>query len=274
MTLRGNVIVQGSNQSNTSQIVAVYNDAGYSNLTLNVTLLYNTFVGNTGHAALVHLSNADGTKMSAQLSNNIVYGTNTPVLVEDTSQGAVTGTNNWLVTGAAATGLSGSVFGSDPSFKNAAQGDYTLAAGSQAVGAAVDSVTGLPTREYYRNEAVKCSYRTRASAKDIGAFESTTQGTAIGPHGTGTGGTTSTGGATSTVTGGKAATGGTASAAGTASNSGDAGGCNCRVHGHQRAPIGGALLIALAALVGARRRRQVRPAPALPTSHQISAKSA
>jgi len=44
------VIVQGSTQSNTSQIVAVYNDAGAANLTLNVKLLYNTFVGTTGGA--------------------------------------------------------------------------------------------------------------------------------------------------------------------------------------------------------------------------------
>jgi len=57
--------VQGSTQSNTSQIVAVYNDAGAANLTLNVKLLYNTFVGTTGgRAALVHLSNDDATTMS------------------------------------------------------------------------------------------------------------------------------------------------------------------------------------------------------------------
>jgi len=50
LTLRGNVIVQGSTQSNASQIVAVYNDAGAASLTLNVKLLYNTFVGTTGAA--------------------------------------------------------------------------------------------------------------------------------------------------------------------------------------------------------------------------------
>ncbi|HXJ22129.1 MAG TPA: hypothetical protein VMT03_18045, partial [Polyangia bacterium] len=63
MLLRGNVIVQGDGQSNTSQIVAVYNDAGATGLTLNVKLVYNTFIGaaSNGKAGLVHLSNADGT---------------------------------------------------------------------------------------------------------------------------------------------------------------------------------------------------------------------
>jgi MYXO-CTERM domain-containing protein len=216
MTFRGNVVVQGSTQSNNSQVIAVYNDAGASNLKLNVNLLYNTFVGNGGHAALVHLSNADSTTMSASLSNNIVFGTNTPVLVEDNAHASVSGSNNWLVTGATATGLTGSVFGSDPGFKNAAQSDYTLVAGSPAVGAALDSVSGLPVSEYYRDETVKCSYRQRLSAKDIGAFESSTQGSAIGPHATGAGGTTGAGGAASGgVASGGAANGGALGTGGT-----------------------------------------------------------
>jgi hypothetical protein len=207
MTLRGNVIVQGATQSNNSQIIAVYNDGGASNLRLAVKLLYNTFVGNGGHAALVHLSNADGTPMSADLSNNIVFGTNTPVLVEDSAHATVTGSNNWLVTGATAPGLAGSVFGSDPGFKNAAQDDYTLATGGQAIGAALDSISGAPLSEYYRDETVKRSYRQRLSAKDIGAFESTTQGPGIGPNGVGTGGAAATGGAP----GGGASSGGASS---------------------------------------------------------------
>lgn len=210
MTLRGNVIVQGATQSNNSQIIAVYNDGGASDLKLNVDLLYNTFVGNGGHAALVHLSNADGTPMSATLSNNIVYGTNTPVLVEDSTNATVSGSNNWLMTGATTTGLTASVFGSDPGFKNAAQNDYTLAASSPAIGAALDSISDIPISEYYRDETVKCSYRPRSSAKDIGAFEASTQGSAIGPHGTGTGGTAGSGGTTNgtATSGGAPATGG------------------------------------------------------------------
>ncbi len=54
MLFRGNVVFQGTTQTNASQIIAVYNDAGADGLTLNVTLAYNTFVGPTGgHAALV-----------------------------------------------------------------------------------------------------------------------------------------------------------------------------------------------------------------------------
>ena len=213
MTLRGNTIVQGSTQSNTSQIVAVYNDAGAANLTLNLKLLYNTFVGTTGgRAALVHLSNADGTTMSAELDNNIVFGTSRPTLVEDTAHGKVTGQNNWLMTGADATGLTGSVMGADPKFTNAAQNDFTLAAASTAIGAALTLIAGLPDREYYKDEAVTRAYRLRATAKDIGAFESTTQGPGSGPPATGgtgggTGGTTGSTGVT--ATGGTRATGGT-----------------------------------------------------------------
>ena len=165
MTLRGNVIVQGSTQSNTSQIVAVYNDAGAANLTLNVKLLYNTFVGTTGgRAALVHLSNADATVMSAELDNDIIYGTSRPTLVEDTAHGKVAGQNNWIMTGADATGLGGSVAGTDPEFSNAAQNDFTLAPGSTAIGAALTSIAGLPDHEYYKDETVTREYRVRASA--------------------------------------------------------------------------------------------------------------
>jgi hypothetical protein len=209
LTLRGNVIVQGSTQSNTSQIVAVYNDAGAANLTLNVKLLYNTFVGTTGgRAALVHLSNADATVMNAELDNNIVFDTSKPTLVEDTAHGKVTGQNNWLLTGADATGLTDSVTGADPKFTNAAQNDYTLAAGSTAIGAALTSIAGLPDHEYYKDETVTREYRLRATAKDIGAFESTTQGPGVSPGGgTTTGGT---GGSTGGNTGGTGgSTGGT-----------------------------------------------------------------
>jgi hypothetical protein len=213
MTLRGNLIVQGSTQSNTSQIVTVYNDAGAANLTLNVKLLYNTFVGTSGgRAALVHLSNADATSMSAELDDNIIYGTSRPTLVEDAANGKVTGQNNWLMTGADATGLTGSVTGTDPKFTSAAQNDFTLAAGSPAIGAATTSIAGLPDHEYYKDETTTRQYRVRASAKDIGAFESTTQGPGVGPAGgaatAGTGG--STGGTTAATSAGAGGTGGTA----------------------------------------------------------------
>jgi hypothetical protein len=242
MTLRGNLIVQGSTQSNTSQIVAVYNDAGAANLTLNVKLLYNTFVGTTGgRAALVHLSNADATTMSAELDDNIIYGTSRPTLVEDTANGKVTGQNNWLMTGADATGLTGSVMGADPKFANAAQNDFTLAAGSTAIGAALTSIVGLPDHEYYRDETVTRQYRVRATAKDMGAFESTTQGPGISPTGgAATGGTGgSTGGATAATSSGSGGTGGTATSAIVASGGATIAGGTSAGAGTTASPAGG-----------------------------------
>jgi MYXO-CTERM domain-containing protein len=184
MTLRGNVIVQGTTQSNTSQIVAVFNDAGAAGLTLNLTLLYNTFVGPSGgRAALVHLSNADGTTMSAELDDNLVVGAARATLVEQSPAGQVSGTHNWLATGTDGTGLTASVVGADPMFKNGAGGDFTLAAGSSAIGAAMATAAGAPDREYYRDETVTRMYRARAAANDIGAFESTSTAAPVGPYG-------------------------------------------------------------------------------------------
>ena len=96
MVLRGNVIVQKAVPLNNSQVIAIYNDEGLANLTLNVTALYNTFVGNGGSAAFVHVSNADQTAMNAALSDNIISGTTRPFLIEYTNNGIVSGLNNWL----------------------------------------------------------------------------------------------------------------------------------------------------------------------------------
>jgi len=119
------------------------------------------------------------------------------------------------MTGADVTGLTGSVMGADPKFTNAVQNDFTLAAGSTAIGAALTSIPGLPDHEYYKDETTAREYRVRATAKDIGAFESTTQGPGIGPAGgAATGGTGgSTGGTTGATSGGTGGTGGIATSA-------------------------------------------------------------
>jgi hypothetical protein len=184
MTFRGNLVFQGSGQANDSQILAVYNDeASGSPVTFQITMLYNTLVGAGGHAAFVHLSNADGTTMSAELDDNIVSGTSVATLVEDMTHATVTGKNNWLMTGTPTNGVTGSVFGTDPSFANAGSLDFVPLAASAAVGAADDTVSGLPVDEYYENDTVTRMYRARATAKDIGAFEHTTTGPGIGPYG-------------------------------------------------------------------------------------------
>jgi hypothetical protein len=186
LTLRGNVILQDTAPNNNSQIVAVFNDNGGvvppGTLLLSVTLINNTFVGDGAHAALVHLANADGTLMSASLTNNLVFGTDTPYL-DDTGAGTVSGGHNWIATAANASRLAGTVTSASPGFTNAAGRDFTLTPTSACVGVASQAVGGLPTEEYYRDETVAREYRVRASAHDIGAFESTTTGAGIGPYG-------------------------------------------------------------------------------------------
>lgn len=253
LLLRGNVIVQGAPQ-NTSQIIAVYNDSGAVQLTLALRAVDNTFVVALPNSNVVHLSNADGTTMTAELSNNL-FSSGKPVLIEDTGKGTASGTNNWFPTGTPVGALTASVFGSAP-FKNAGGMDFTLAPGSNAIGAAGASVAGLPDREYFQNETVARMYRVRATAKDIGAFESTTTGAGIGPYDTPPPQTD--GGVP--VTDGGWTPGDEAGLAPDAGGYGDPGfagpsaGCGCR-----QAPGGspaGGVLVGLGALVGVLRRRR------------------
>ncbi len=183
MLVRGNVFVLNANPQNPSQVLVLYNDAQLQNLTLSMQVINNTLVGNGGHAAFVHLSNAGGTQMSATISNNIVSGTGAPVLVEQAASAFVLGTNNWLPAGSSAGPLANSVFSSVPGFTNPGAKDYTLAPGSAAIGSAGVLAAGLaPFREYFQNETVSRKYRVRASSRDIGAFESSTTGVATGPY--------------------------------------------------------------------------------------------
>ena len=124
MTLRGNVIVQNNSPLNHSQVIAIYNDANLPNLTLNVRAVYNTFAGNGGSAAFIHVSNADGTRMSAELSDNIIAGTTRPFLIEETGSGSVSGNNNWLQSNATVGPLTGSVQSVAPGFRNPAAQDF------------------------------------------------------------------------------------------------------------------------------------------------------
>jgi hypothetical protein len=152
-------------------------------------VINNTYVGNGipgggGAAAFVHLSNAgtNNTQMSAEVSNDLIFGTTKPVLIENVTNGVVTGANNWLATGVSPGSLTNSVFSALPGFRNAAGKDFTLATNSAAIGGSDESAIGLPSGEYYRDETVAREYRVRATAKDIGAFESTTGGAGIGPY--------------------------------------------------------------------------------------------
>lgn len=182
MTLRGNVFVQAAAPDNHSQVFVLFNDGGLTNLSMSARVLYNTFVGNGGSAAFVHLSNATGTAMSAEESDNLIYGTTQPMLVENATVGSVTGVNNWLQNNAVAGTLGASVRSAAPGFRNPAGQDYTLAPGSACIGAANASIYGLPGKEYYLNEITNRQWRPRAAARDIGAFESTTASPPVGPY--------------------------------------------------------------------------------------------
>jgi MYXO-CTERM domain-containing protein len=194
---------------------------------------------------VVHLSNADGTVMTGELTNNILFGTMRASLIETPAQGTISGTNNWMATGADAAGLAATAFAASPGFTNAGNKDYTLATGSTAVGHAAQNANA-PTKEYYQNETVTRMYRVRASANDIGAFESTTTGPGIGPgsappDGGGTGGTSGSGGM-----GGVTGSGGTN---GTTPQGSTENGCGCAV-GEAARPVGGvALLLALVMII-------------------------
>ena len=182
LTLRGNVFVQNSLPGNHSQVAVLFNDAGLTNLTLSMHLLYNTFVGVNTNSAFVHVSNTNGTQMAAEISHNIIYGTKTPVLIENTNFAVVTGFNNWLQTNAPAGPLTGSVQSASPGFRNPAAKDYTLTNGSACIGAANATVSGPPGKEYYQSELTNRMWRIRAAARDIGAFESTSTNAPVGPY--------------------------------------------------------------------------------------------
>ncbi len=185
MTLRGNVIVQAAVPSNHGQVVALFNDnSSITNLTLNLRALYNTFIGTGWNSDFVHLSNADKTRMNAEVSDNIIFGTTAPYLIENASFAAISGTNNWMPTNGNPGSLVGTIKSASPGFRNAGTQDYTLAPGSACIGAANTTVYGLPGREYYRNETTNRMWRVRAAARDIGAFESTTSSQPVGPYDT------------------------------------------------------------------------------------------
>jgi hypothetical protein len=193
MLLRGNVFVQNANPDNHSQVLVIFNDTGLANENMSMQVINNTYVGNGipgkgGGAAFVHVSNANltnGTYMSAQVANNIIVGTTQPVLVEDTTDGTVTGGNNWLATGVNPGPLTNTIFSASPGFANAATNNFTLAAGSAAIGRTSLLPPGLlPVKEYYRDQILAREYRIRASANDLGAFESSTTGPGIGPYDT------------------------------------------------------------------------------------------
>ena len=307
MLLRGNVILQG-NPVNLSQIIALYNDEGGSGddtgnvASMELVMVYNTIVGTTvaaGHEQrLVNLRN-DSVDTHVVLDNNVIHNVRDVAEPREPGQSnwSISGTNNWVSTGTAASELAANVEGLDPGFENGASDDYRPASSSPLLDAAGVSSTGVPTLEYFQNEDNARMYRVRASADDIGAFEYGTTGDGIGPGGdpfpdAGTGGGAGSGGSAGTgggpggsggSGGGSAGTGGSAAAGGSAGEDGgagssgastggtsgssakptatadDDGSCGCRL-GSTRSPRG-TLLLAFAMVLLALRRMHRTEAP-------------
>jgi len=88
LIFRGNVLVQNNSPGNHSQVLVLFNDSSVPNLTMSVQVLYNTFVGTYGSSQFVHLSNADGTSMNAQISDSIISGTTVPYYIESAAAGS------------------------------------------------------------------------------------------------------------------------------------------------------------------------------------------
>jgi hypothetical protein len=186
MTLRGNVFVQGSAQANHYKIWAMYNDeaSGNHNVTFDLTAVYNTVITMPGvDAIFIQVDNGDGTPMRVKASNNIIAGTKQPIFVSTNKPGIVSGSSNWLQTGADTSGLTESIFGAQPGFANADALDFALSVDSGCFGTAnALNCSLLPTAEYYKNEVTTQECRARATARDVGAFERTTVGPGSSNH--------------------------------------------------------------------------------------------
>jgi MYXO-CTERM domain-containing protein len=177
MLLRGNVMVQGS-PANHSQLLVMYNDET-SATAMAMTLVNNTIIGTAGYNnAVVHHRN-DTVPTTATLLDNVVTNFKQLDLLEASTGATVSGSHNWVTTGTDTTGTSSNVSGSSPGLS----ASYVPQAGSPVIGAASSAGTLAPTFEYYRDETLPLEGRARATAKDIGAFESTTTSTPFDGHG-------------------------------------------------------------------------------------------
>lgn len=186
MTLRGNVIVQGT-AHNGSQILVQYDDVsdtGYTVADLDMTLINNTIIGTPRNPGqdhmLIHPRN-DAGPTHAHLYNNIIYNV-AEIYAPDVpgdSNWSLDGHHNWVSEGATGTdGLTDLLVGIDPGFVAVGSQDYRLEEVCDAVGAADPTVDGVPDLEYFLHQ----QYRARLAADDLGAFEFGTATNPVGPY--------------------------------------------------------------------------------------------
>ncbi len=217
MLLLGNVIVQGA-PSNPTKLLTLYKDESGGSVDMTgvpnafeLTMINNTLVGTSrpGGNAVVQLRN-DTIKTTLHASNNVALSFSAFGSPQQPGNYTIDGAGNWMTAGTTDTGLVGSTFGKDAGLS----GGYVPQKASAVLGTA-KAATPLPAFEYYRDERLSQMGRARASVKDPGAFESTTQSVPFGPEGGGTdvpdmagGGSTDMGGAQPDLPGGGSDDGG------------------------------------------------------------------
>ncbi len=146
----GNVIVRSATAAN-HNIITYDEETGSAQYAQRLYVVNNTFVNNVGVGTFVAVSN---TPTSVSVIDNIFAGGGTLL-----SSPVGTPTNNLI--------------SNSPGFVNAAAGDYHLAAGSAAIGAAVNpgtSSTGFsltPVEQYL----APLNFTARANDNDLGAFQ-------------------------------------------------------------------------------------------------------
>jgi hypothetical protein len=133
----------------------------------------NTFIAGTGS---IRFFDANATGSFVVAHNNILRGSTNV----STGNGPVTGTNNWIETGASVpANFLNSIEGSDPGFVSEAGGDYHLPAASPCLNAGTESPTyrddvnasysAVPTSEYVNH--VSSTARLSDGSLDCGAYE-------------------------------------------------------------------------------------------------------
>jgi hypothetical protein len=257
--LIGNVVVRavdaGPNGNNGQTIVYSSDDPAAAGRNGSLYAINNTFVLRNASNKLFHVISPVAGVSHIYLYNNIVHATvaGTSLTFDATTAGLVSGSNNFITTGVGGVPatVTATIAGADPGF--AAAGDYHLAAGSPAIGAALASPSfvdgagmmqsGVPTMQV--DAPLGTIARPADGALDVGAFEY------------GTGSLPGDGGGDVDMAGD--GSGGSGGSGGGGGNGNGKSGCGCRIGGASEPGdsvilISGAFGVALT--VAARRRRR------------------
>jgi hypothetical protein len=159
----GNIIYK-SDTGNRTKVTTFGNDGRAG----KITLVNNTIIAATTDNALLEL----GGGATAVLYNNIYY--RGEKLTPDGAGAGVTGSNNFLMTGTNAPGLTNTTFGQWPGFVNYDKKDLRLVSNSPLVNAGNTTIADSlqPKFEYVRDT----NFKTRTDkGRCLGAYAATTQ---------------------------------------------------------------------------------------------------